>query len=294
MLKLLSVSILCLLFFGGTINYSFAGSPTQAIRRFKPLIGKGVRPVGQVVPADDYQADIDRVIALRSRPLDELIALGNELEAKWRKIDWNLYAGVMRRISGELSSRDPNDSQAREESEHFARIALSHSSMYSWEHEAGLVGLLGYERSTDDVGDFLRSRREKTERWLHALRRLENETDPTFDINDRKNRPMMRVFPPFKTGLPPGTPPSAIKDPHLRAEYEKAIAENKRKSEKVDQQLPLLLHGPSFRKHAEQWLVGAYSQQPLRKMELKRYLDIYLRDDATRQRILSEVDKNSK
>src|SRR5258705_8121724 len=174
MLRLFSVSILCLPFFVGTINYSFADSPTPAIRRFKPLIGKGVQPVGQVFPANDYQADIDRVIALRSRPLDELVALGDELEAKWRKIDWNLYAGVMRRISGELSSRDPNDPQAREESEHFARIALSHSSMYSWEHEAGLVGLLGYERSTDDVADFLRSRREKTERWLHALRRLEN------------------------------------------------------------------------------------------------------------------------
>jgi hypothetical protein len=243
---------------------------------------------------NDNHRDIQRLIALRFHPLDELIALANQLEAKWRKIDWNLYAGVMRRISGELSSRDPSDRRAREQSEHFARIALSHSSMYLWEHEAALVGLVGYESSFNDSSVWLSERREKAELWLHALRRLENETDPTFDISDQKNRPMMRVLPPFKTGLPAGTPPSAIKDPHLRAEYETAIAENRRKSQKLNQQLPLLLHGPSFRRAAEQWLIGAYSQPPIRKTELKRYLDIYLRDDTTRQRILSEVDKNSK
>jgi hypothetical protein len=197
-------------------------------------------------------------------------------------------------VCSEISNNGLNDQRARQQSEHFARVALSHSSMYLWEHESALVGALGYQRSSADVNAWLHERREKTEFWLHALRRLEKQTDPSFDINDRKNQPSMKVYPPFETGLPPGTPLSAIKDPLLRAKYEAAIADNKRKAERVDQQLPLLLYGPSFKTRAEQWLIQAYSQPPARSAELKRLLDIYLRDDRTRQRILSEVEKNSK
>lgn len=246
------------------------------------------------VSEDDYQADINRLIALRSHPLNELIGLANQLEAKWRRLDWNLYAGVMRYVCSEISNRGLNNERVRKQSEHFAKVALSHSTMYLWEHEAALVGRLGYQRSSTNVNAWTRERREKTILWLHALRRLEKQRDSSFDINDRKNLPSMRVSPPSETGLPAGTPPSAIKDLRLRAKYEAAIAENRRKSKRVDQQLPLLLRGPQFKTRAERWLIQAYSQPPVRTAELKSYLRIYMQDEKARQRILSEVEKNAK
>lgn len=285
MLKTVFVRILCIAVFSGMIDNSFAREPKPLTRRIKSFSRN------TVTQANDYEADVNRLFALRSHSLDELLALSYQLEIKWRQIDWNQYAQIMMHICSEISNRGINDSRLRQESEHFATVALSHSKMFSWEYESSLLGWLGYRSSSSDSA-WLRERREKAERWLQTWRRLEKEFDPSFDINDRKNGPSLRVYPPIETGLPAGTPPSAIKDSKLRAQYEAAIAENKKRSKRVDQQLPLVLHGPSFKTRAEHWLIGAYSQPPLRNAELKRLLEMYVRDATARQRILSEIGKN--
>lgn len=291
--KIVFLIILWLAAFGG-LTKSFARPPrplagTDSAFSFKRSYGTARLIVDS---ENDYQADINRLIALRSHPLNELIGLANQLEAKWRQVDWNSYARIMIGVCSEISNRGLNNEQIREHSERFARVALSHSHLFLWEHESMLVGWLGYQRSDSD-NVWLRERREKAKLWLHALQRLEKETDPRFNINNRKNLPSMRVSPPYETNLPPGSPPSAIKDPALRAKYESAIAENKRKSQRVEKQLPLLLHGPQFKTRAERWLIQAYSQPPVRTAELKSYLTIYVQDQKIRQRILSEVENNS-
>jgi hypothetical protein len=295
MRKTVSLRFLCLVFLSGILTYSFARPSSIFSAGRLSAKDSGERAASRMVIAeDDYQSDIHRLVALRSHPLDELVALSNQLEGKWRRINWDQYARVMIYVCSEISNRHLNDERVREQSEHFARVALSHSSMYSWEHQADLVGWLGYQRSSANDAAWLRERREKTELWLQAWQRLEKQADPRFDINDRKNQPSLQVYPPFETGLPPGTPPSAIKDPVLRTKYEAAIAANKRKSERVEQQLPLRLHGPAFTAQAERWLIQAYSQAPVRNAELKRLLGIYLQDGKTRQRILSEIEKSAK
>ncbi len=280
----------------GLINSSFArplGVGTGGVGSFHSKAGFDRTADEIEVSKNEYQSDVDRLIALRSRPFEELISLANQLEAKWRRLDWNSYARIMTYVCSEIANHGLNNERVRDQREHFARVALSHSSMYLWEYESDLVGSLGYQRYSANVNAWLRERREKTELWLHALRRLEKQTDPSFDINDRKSLPAMRVSPPYETGLPAGSPPSAIKDARLRAKYEAAIDDNKRKFQKVEEQLPLLLHGPSFKKRAERWLIQAYSQPPDRTAELKHYLNSYVRDNNIRQRILSEVGKNS-
>lgn len=295
MRKTVSLSFLCLVFLSGILTFARPSSTfSVSASRLSPKNSGNRAAYLTVISEDDYQSDIHRLIALRSHPLDELLALSNQLEGKWRRINWDQYARVMIYVCSEISNRHLNDERVREQSEHFARVALSHSSMYSWEHQADLVGWLGYQRSSANEDAWLRERREKTELWLQTWQRLEKQTDPRFDINDRKNQPSMQVYPPFETGLPPGTPSSAIKDPVLRGKYEAAIADNKRKSERVEQQLPLRLHGPAFKAQAERWLIQAYSQAPVRNAELKRLLGIYLQDGMTRQRILSEVEKSAK
>lgn len=293
----LKITFLIILWFGFFSGITAFARPPQPLSEVDSGFSHshGDRTAYQLVVSEkEYQADVNRLIALRSHPLDELIGLSNQLEAKWRLLDWNLYARILSCICSEISNRGLNDERTREQTEHFARVALSHSDMYLWEHEATLVGALGYQRSNSNVDAWLRERCEKAKLWLHALRRLEKQADPSFDINERTTLPSMRVFPPNETNLPPGSPPSAIKDHRLRAKYEASIAENKRKSQRVDHQLPLLLHGPSFKTRAERWLVAAYSQVPVRTAELRRYLTIYVRDEEIRQRITNEVEKNVK
>jgi len=202
MLETLSVTILSLAVFGGIINDSWvhspkaSGGPGDSFFRNHDGDQKAHQPI---TAENDYQTDVDRLIALRSHPDGELLALANELEIKWRKIDWNQYARVMMHVCSEISNRKLNDLRMREQSEHFAREALSHSSMFLWEYQSSLVGWLGYRLSPSNAA-WIRERREKAELWLQAWRRLEKEFDPTFDVNDRKQLPSMRVTPPFETG----------------------------------------------------------------------------------------------
>ena len=283
MWKSVSISCLCLLSIG-TFTISLSRSSIAFPVTAYPIVAE----------EEDFQIDIKRLITMRSHSLDELLTLSNQLEQKWSRIDWDRYAQVMIYVCSEIANRGLNNERVREETERFAKLALSHSRSYKWEHESDLVGWLGYQRSSAKEVDWLRERREKTTLWLHAWQRLDREIDPTFNTNDRSKLPSLRVYPPVETGLPAGTPPSAIKDSRLRARYEAAIAENNKKAKRVEQQLPLVSHGPAFKTQAELWLIQAYSQQPHRTAELKRFLDLYVRDTTTRQRILKEVEKNSK
>jgi hypothetical protein len=291
-MKYVMASILCCIFLVGCLPSNALAQPLGLISRSEGLLWRQLYYAlrDQTTRTTEYEEDLNRLLALRSRPLEELLDFSNQLERKWRRIDWNQYARLMLHVCSEISNRGLNDSRVRLESERFARIALSHAAMFSWEYQSDLVDALGYQRFSLPDAAWARERREKTELWLQAWRRLEKEFDPTFDVNDRKSLPGMRVMPPFATGLPAGTPPSAIKDPKLRAQYEAAIAENNKKAERVNRQLPLHAHGPSFKARAERWLIQAYSQHPRRIGELKHYLQVYVRDYKTRERILKHIE----
>lgn len=291
--KSLIVSALCLAFTVGVITDRVGSSARGVPAATHQYFGRDESDQPPRDSGDDYEADIQRLIALRSRPLDEVLALGKQLERKWRGLNWDHYARVMRYVCSEISNRGLNDPRVREQSRQFARIALSHSNLYSWEHEAALVAALGYERHAND-NLWVRERRETAAFWLRAWQRLERQFDPSYDPTDRKNNVSLRVYPPAETGLPPGTPPSAIKDPKLRAKYQAELAENKRKSQKAGQQIPLIRGGPSFKSRAEYVLIHLYSQAPFGNAELNRYLGTYIRDAAARKRILDAVQQKAR
>jgi hypothetical protein len=83
----------------------------------------------------------------------------------------------------------------------------------------------------------------------------------------------------------------AIQNPQLRTEYEKAIAENRAKSQRYNEQNWLKLNAPSFYAEAERYLVNAYTRQPSDLEELEHYLSEYV-DTATRDRVLHKVRKS--
>jgi hypothetical protein len=267
---------------------TISGSQSQA----PPGVQSGTPLVIERTPIQqEYQDDFDRLESLRSSGLDNLVVAADHLERKWRDLDGNLYSLIMDHVCNAIANSRFSDTRVRSLTEEYARVALSHTDKFSWNREWRLLLWLGYERLTPDDAVWTQERREKTVLWLHAWQRLEREIDPGFDPNDRRNRGVLRVSPPDETGLRPGSPPEAIKDPKLRAEYEKAIAENEAKRRRNNQQLPLHWEQKPFVEHAEKAVIKMYSQPPYDTEELRGYLKTYVADKSARQTILSEVAK---
>jgi hypothetical protein len=87
--------------------------------------------------------------------------------------------------------------------------------------------------------------------------------------------------------------PEHIDDPKLRAEYDAAIEENRRKAQRYSEQYSLRQWLKRFPKTAEEYIIRAYSKPPFDVGELKGFLETYLDDEETRARILDAVTKNA-
>lgn len=79
------------------------------------------------------------------------------------------------------------------------------------------------------------SRRELFAKWLELANAVDGKLDPKFDPTDL---PESKVVPPG--GFPPGTDPTKIPDPKLRAEYEASIAAARKKAENYRLQSKLI------------------------------------------------------
>jgi hypothetical protein len=232
--------------------------------------------------------DIARLELLRSHNLDEVILTAKELEHKWQGANRDLYALMMLHVCSEISNRGLNDLRVRFQSERFALTALSNPD-FSIEREWELLSYLQEDLNPADSKDWVKERGEKARLWLHGWRRLEKETDPRFNKDDR---PFLNIVPPVETQLPAGVAPEAIKNEKLRAEYTAAIAANAEKTRRYNQQYILRRDGPAFMNAAKKYLVRAYSKPPQNPDELRRYLTAYITDTAARRTLLAEVRKN--
>jgi hypothetical protein len=70
-------------------------------------------------------------------------------------------------------------------------------------------------------------RDKKLQRLLSIFNHIDAKRDPRFDPKDL---PQMTATPPFEGGLPSGVAPEEIRDPAVRAAYEKEIAANQAKA----------------------------------------------------------------
>lgn len=75
--------------------------------------------------------------------------------------------------------------------------------------------------------DALAARQSQWRLFLDGVNRIDAKLIPDFDFDDV---PTLSSEPPPQTGLPAGVSPASIADPALRAQYERAIAENQAKA----------------------------------------------------------------
>ncbi|MEP6901790.1 MAG: hypothetical protein ABJA66_08575 [Actinomycetota bacterium] len=109
--------------------------------------------------------------------------------------------------------------------------------------------------------------------WLTLLQLLDQHIDPKFNADDL---PTNLVQPPSLSNgvvLRPGADPAKIDDPKLRAEYEKAIAENRAKAENYRLQTQLRRLNESIPPKAEEFIRNSYSSAASDQEELKTAIE---------------------
>jgi len=248
----------------------------------------------------EFSRDFTRAITLRnSKDIKGLESLVNEIQSKWFRKDKKRYGALMvntlrswasacrrsdkkppmniiRQYANQvLSTYDPNKPDNISIETEFALVSILHGQ---YEYMKG-------ERTDEEWASY---RRKGTERFFHAWQRLENAIDENWDPNDI---PELNVSPPKGIGIPgiPGMSPELIKDPVLRAEYEKAIERNREKIKIRNEQIKLRNIKKMYFRIVEKYLVSTYSIPPYDNEEFGKYLNKFTTDEKTRARIVDAL-----
>jgi hypothetical protein len=130
-------------------------------------------------------------------------------------------------------------------------------------------------------------RKVEAELWFRVLQSVKKEIYQNHNLD---KSPQINVAPPGP--YPSGIAPESIKEPEIRKEYEKAIAENKAKAQRYNSQYKLRDIKKRLSKKLENFMVNAYSKAPQSTDELIKYFKKYNVEQETRTRILKCINEN--
>jgi len=225
---------------------------------------------------------------LSNRNLDSIEATVDKESAKWREKDRPSFILYMTKACNLLSSYDIGDLSKRASLLSRYAISVLTSGDLPLHDNVQFVSFLMFDPLVIDEAAWKTLRKQKAEFWLAARRRVESSVDPTFNFDDWTQ---LNVPTPPKSGARDGSSPESIKDPTLRAEYERAIAENSAKTRRFNDQYWLKRNAPDFYKNVERYLINGYSRSPADPAELERLLAQYVDDNGVRAGILEDVRK---
>ncbi len=236
---------------------------------------------------NELQQDIAKLDSfLSDRNLDSFQATVDNESAKWRETNRTSYIVYMTKACSLLSSYDIGDISKRASLLSRYAISVLKSGDLPLRDHVQFVSFLMFDPIVIDEAAWKTLREQKAQMWLAARRRVLGSVDPAFDFDDR---PFINVPTPPKSGVPAGSAPEGIKDPTLRAEYARAIAENSAKARRFNDQYWLRRNAPEFYENVERYLVNAYSRPPADSAQLERLLSQYVDDNGVRARILKNV-----
>jgi hypothetical protein len=238
-------------------------------------------------PDDELAGDITKLDSfLSDQNLDSFEATVDIESAKWRTRDQRSFNKYMFKACSLISSYAIGDISKRAEAlSRYAMSVLSAGDLPLREN-VEFVEFLMLDPLTIDGAKWKTLREQKAQVWLTAWRRVEDSIDPKFNFDDW---PLLNVQAPPGSGVPSGASPDSIKDEKLRAEYERAIAENSAKSLKYNDQYWLKRNAQRFYDEAERYLINAYARPPADYSQLEGLLTRYVDDKAVRTRILDGV-----
>ena len=220
----------------------------------------------------NYRQAAEQLEPLRySQDLDRLQKTVEDLERKVRNEGAEHYFRFMLHASNVLSTHDFGDFARQTSLAHkYADAALSSIPAMPLEEEFQvLVHLQDDFEDAHALQQWPDKRRRRVARWLQALQRLEQETDPKFDIKD-----LPALNPPVPPGVKvfPGADPSAVRNPIRRKQYEQALQKNREKAKAFGTQVKLRELHARFVPLAIEYISHAYSHPPVDSAELERLL----------------------
>lgn len=271
--------------------------PAARVRLFQPLWAGSTEEADQ--EKADFLQDRDRVRSWGdARDLASLEQAAQELHAKWARPDRDktLYGLLMLEIVQPFLSERFYDKTQYPLAHKYALLALKHADEIPIWIEWDLVRHLWVNLTPPHIPEGAQWGRQRTEElkyWFHAYKRLSDAIDPNWDPGQ-----VDFVFPsavPLPAGVNTGTSgmaSSAIQDPILRAEYERAIEENSNRATRYRDQKNLRKLKERFFPRAERYIIAAYSHPPYNLPELEARLQEYVADKTARFRILNAVRAN--
>jgi hypothetical protein len=180
----------------------------------------------------DAVSEVDTDLAKLEAPrqagdLDSLEKLIDSDLKKWRVLDQDLFLAYMYGACSEISSYAYNDRPKQAKLLTHYSLEFLGSGHLSLEDQVRFVEFLGYDAPDLDEVTWQHVRFRKATLWLDTWRHLSESRDPNFDPSDV---PLINIAPPPESGLPSGVSSEDVKDPKLRAEYERRLASNRAKA----------------------------------------------------------------
>jgi len=252
---------------------------------------RGETPRPTAVPGEAQQELRLRIKAARETlNMNELERLGDEIETTRNNLKVGDYAALMLDVSNALSSTDLRDDKQYVLAQKFASLVLVKQLSLPADLEAKLVLHLQedieYTKGQVSPEEWSEKRRTRSETWLRTWRHLKDAIDPNFNPNDL---PLANVPLPAGVAGPAGLAPEQIKDPELRAQYQRAIDANNQKAERNRTQAALRRTQDMYGNVMEAYLVRSYSRPPHNAGELEKILKKYSVDATTRTRIFDKL-----
>jgi hypothetical protein len=278
-------------------NWILSGSMSgfEGIKQQTPPSVQSVEFINRKEPQSDRQMeDIykEEIIRLRqagdSGNLQDLLTQAQKIENLWGAKGGKYYGLFWVEFLSVLTSKRFNeeDNKILELSQKYVIQALSKADTFSYDTEWNLIMFLRTSFDEAKSGNGSGSSLQKVELWLHLVRRSENEKDSNFDPADM---PFINVpLPKGATGVA-GMSPENIQDLKLRAEYEKAIDANTRKTQYYSHQVKLRQDEDFIIKGAVKYIAREYSYTPNNLPELSQLLESFGISVPLSSRILNQT-----
>jgi len=229
-----------------------------------------------------------------------LINISKQLETRWRGEDIGKYARLMNKILAVL--RNDFKEVNRAEIARLANEAIRSVDRQSggkippdalpayWQLQDWYLSaqyrFYYYERGIESHDDSLwrEQRLDVASRTVGTLERIEKVMDPNW-----KKDVALRLQAEPPKGMSSGIGPEAVKDPNVRAEYEKRIEENTRKNEWWKVQRDLRDLQGRLLKKVRSAIPAMYSRPPYDDEQLAQLLTEHMKDAAIRNEMLAAI-----
>ncbi|MEQ2007504.1 MAG: hypothetical protein ABMA26_11960 [Limisphaerales bacterium] len=269
----------------------------------------------QLVGASSEEANVLRPVVekinanLRQSPAPNSLAMLVAANAHefWAGVPLGIRAPLMYSISEHLLRAGTATTTDREVIRQVVRLGLEGAGEARLPMEMALLGQLTQTTLRVSGLELNSTRLESAESWLAAWNRLhmefsrppEQARELEADFHERGPRVFLNMMPPFHKASPGAAPqlytsgmaPEGIKDPSVRAEYERMLAKNTKNARTLSDTVFRIRDYGQFGQQAERTLVSLYSRPPLAPQELATLLQKHVRSPEALAKLADRLNQ---